>query len=163
MINLSRFQTFYNYPSNPNFKTYVYRKPNFSGAFRYYESCLDQTYKKSLIDTLSFLCSSVCSDYIHLISFGRWKFNRNLKKEQLPIRICRTTHRIFFKQPSCSKKKKRSQLLLKRNFFLVLQYLGTISSNLDQKLRTCFKISLPQTMHSTNHGFNKTCFFCFSF
>ena len=48
---------------NQQFKTYVYRKPTFSAAFTHYESCLDQTYKKSLIDTLLFRCFSICSGY----------------------------------------------------------------------------------------------------
>ena len=44
----------------------------------------------------------------------------------------------------------------KKNFFIVLPYLGTLSSNLKRKLRTCFKNSLPQCniktiLKSTNH------------
>ena len=49
--------------NNHQFKVSVYRKPTFSGVFRHYESCLDQIYKKSLIDTLLFRCFSMCSDY----------------------------------------------------------------------------------------------------
>ena len=41
---------------NQQLKTSVYRKPTFSGVLTYYESYLDQTYKKSLIDTLLFRC-----------------------------------------------------------------------------------------------------------
>ena len=48
---------------NQQFKTSVYRKPTFSGVFTHYESYVDQTYKKSLIDTLLFRCFSICSDY----------------------------------------------------------------------------------------------------
>ena len=48
---------------NKQFKTSVYRKPTFSGVFMSYESYVDQTYKKSLIDTLLFCCFSICSDY----------------------------------------------------------------------------------------------------
>ena len=47
---------------NQQFKTSVYRKPTFSGVFTHYESYVDQTYKKSLIDTLLFRCFSICSD-----------------------------------------------------------------------------------------------------
>ena len=43
---------------NQKFKTSVYRKSTFSGLFMHYESCLDQTYKKSLIGTLLFRCIS---------------------------------------------------------------------------------------------------------
>ena len=48
---------------NQQFKTSVYRKPTFSDVFTHCESYLDQTYKKSLIDTLLFRCFSICSDY----------------------------------------------------------------------------------------------------
>ena len=47
---------------NQHFKTPVYRKPTFIGVFTHYESYLDQTSKKTLIDTLLFRCFSVCSD-----------------------------------------------------------------------------------------------------
>ena len=48
---------------NQQFKTSIYRKPTFSSVFMHSESYLDQTYKKSLIDTLLFRCFSICSDY----------------------------------------------------------------------------------------------------
>ena len=41
---------------NQRFKTSVYRKPSFSGVFMHYENYVDQTYKKSLTDTLLFRC-----------------------------------------------------------------------------------------------------------
>ena len=63
---------------NQQFKMSVYRKPTFSGVFKHYESYLDQTYKKSLIDTLLFRCFSIC--WLDLTLFGSWKFKRNLKK-----------------------------------------------------------------------------------
>ena len=49
---------------NQQFKTSVYRKPTFSGLFTHYESYMDQTYKKSLIDTSLFHCFSICYEYI---------------------------------------------------------------------------------------------------
>ena len=39
---------------NNQLKTFVYRKPTFSGVFTHYESYIDQSYKKSLIFTLLF-------------------------------------------------------------------------------------------------------------
>ena len=63
---------------NQQFKTSVYRKPTFSGVFTHYESYVDQTYKKSLALSISLLFNLL---WLHLISFGSWKFKRNLKKE----------------------------------------------------------------------------------
>ena len=54
---------------NQQFKTSAYRKPTFSGVFTHYESYLDQTYKKPLIDTFLSRCFSICSDYTLFI----WK------------------------------------------------------------------------------------------
>ena len=49
---------------NQQLKAFFYRKPTFSGVFTHYESYVDQTYEKSLTDTLLFRCFSICSDYI---------------------------------------------------------------------------------------------------
>ena len=51
--------------------------------------------------------------------------------------------------------KKVIPIVNKKEFFLILPYLETMSSNLKQKLRTCFKNSLPQCnikiiLNSTN-------------
>ena len=48
---------------NQQFEISVYRKPTFSGVFMHYESYLDQSYKKSLSDTLLFCSFLICSDY----------------------------------------------------------------------------------------------------
>ena len=48
---------------NNQLKTFVYRKPTFSGVFTHYENYIDQSYKKSLIFTLLSCCYSICSDY----------------------------------------------------------------------------------------------------
>ena len=72
---------------NQQFKKSVYRKPTFNGVFMHYESYLNQTCKKSSIDTLLFCCFSVCSDYTLF----------HLQVEHL-------IHKIFFKQTSCSEK-----------------------------------------------------------
>ena len=55
---------------NQQFKTSVCKNPIFDGVFTHYESYLDQTFKKSLIDVSLFCCFS--------ISFGSSKCKRNL-------------------------------------------------------------------------------------
>ena len=89
---------------NQQFKTSIYKKTTFSGAFTHYESYVNQTYKKSLIDTLLFCCFSVCSDYT---SFHLEIENiREIFKKYLSFRNCRAIYKIrsFFKQTSCSEK-----------------------------------------------------------
>ena len=48
---------------NQQFKTSVYRKTTFSDVFKHYKSYLDQSYKKSLTDTLLFRYFPIFSDY----------------------------------------------------------------------------------------------------
>ena len=59
--NSFSFQDIKNARHNQQFKIYVYRKSTFSGVFTHYENYLDQTYQKSLTDTLLFRCFSICS------------------------------------------------------------------------------------------------------
>ena len=126
---------------NQQFKTSVYRKPTFSGVFTHYESYVDQTYKKSLIDTLLFWCFSVCSDYtsFHL---EVEKLREILKKNSYPSGIIEQSIRSFLNKLHVPKKV--IPAVPKKKHFIILPYLGTLSSNLKQKTRTCFKNSLPQ-------------------
>ena len=126
---------------NKQFKTSVYRKPTFSGVFTHYESYVDQTYKKSLIDTLLFHCFSICSDYtsFHLEVENLRKI---LKKNSYPSGIIEQSIRSFLNKLLVSKKV--IPTVPKKELFIVLPYLGTLSSNLKQKIRNCFKNSLPQ-------------------
>ena len=121
---------------NQQFKTTVYREPTFGGVFTHYESYVDQTYKKSLIDTLLFRCFSICSDYT---SFHLEVENLReiFKKNSYPSGIIEKPIRSFLNElhiPTVHKKE----------LLIVLPYLGTLSSNLKRKLTTCFKNSLPQ-------------------
>ena len=88
---------------NQQFKTSVYRKPTFSGVFTHYESYVDQTYKKSLIDTLLFRCFSICSDYT-LFHLEVENLREILKKNSYPSGIIEQCIRSFLKKTSCSEK-----------------------------------------------------------
>ena len=127
---------------NQQFKTSVYRKPTFSGVFTHYESYVDQTYKKSLIDTLLFRCFSICSDYtsFHLEVENLRKI---LKKNSYPSGIIEQSIRSLLNKLHVPKKV--IPTVLRKERFIVLSYLGTLSSNLKQKLRTGFKNSLPKS------------------
>ena len=138
---------------NQQFKTSVHRKPTFSGVFMHYESYLDQTYKKSLIDTLLFYC---CSFHLEVDNL-----REILKKNSYPSGIIEQSIRSFLNKLHVPKKV--IPTVPKKELFIVLPYLGTLSSNLKRKLRTCFKNSLPQCnikiiLKSTNHLSSLFCF-----
>ena len=96
---------------------------------------------KSLIDTLLFCCFSICSDYT---SFHLEVENLReiLKKNSYPSGIIEQSIRSFLNKLHVPKKV--IPTVPKKELFIVLPYLGTLSSNLKRKLRTCFKNSLPQ-------------------
>ena len=122
---------------NRQFKTSVYRKPTFSGVFTHYESYLDQTYKKSLIDTLLFRCFSICSDYT-LFHLEVEHLREILKKNSYPSGIIEQSIKSFLNKLHVLKKV--IPIVMKKELFVVLPYLGTLSPNLKWKLRTALKI-----------------------
>ena len=79
---------------NQQLKTFIYRKPTFSGVFAHYESYLDQTYKKSLTDTLLFRCFSICSDYT-LFHLEVENLREILKKNSCPFGITELSIKSF--------------------------------------------------------------------
>ena len=111
---------------NQQFKTSIYRKPTFSGVFTHYESYLDQTYKKSLMDTLLFCCFSTCSDYT---SFHLEVENLReiFKKNSYPSRIIEQSIRYLWNKLYVPKKV--IPTVSKKERFIVLPYLETLSSN----------------------------------
>ena len=141
MINLSLFQTLKLPVIINNLKHLFIENLSFSGVFTHYESYLDQTYKKSLMDTLLFCCFSTCSDYT---SFHLEVENLReiLKKNSYPSGIIEQCIRSFLNKLHVPKKV--IPTVPKKELFIVLPYLGTLSSNLKRKLRTSFKNSLPQ-------------------
>ena len=126
---------------NQQYKTSVYRKPTFSGVFTHYKSYLDQRCKKSLIDALLFRCFSICSDYT-LFHLEVENLREILKKNSYPSEIIEQSIKSFLKKLHVPKYV--IPTVTKMDLFIVLPYLGTLSSNLKRKLRTCFKNSLPQ-------------------
>ena len=145
---------------NNQLKTSVYRKPTFSGVFTHYESYIDQSYKKLLIFTLLFRCYSLCSDYT-LFHLEVEKLREILKKNSYPSRIIELSIRTFLNRLYVPKQVYSTAP--KKELLVILTFLGTMSSNLKQKLQTSIQNSLPQCnikviLKSTNHLSSLFCF-----
>ena len=80
--------------------------------------------------------------WLHLISFGSWKIKRNLEKNSYPSGIIEQSIRSFLNKLHVLKKV--IPTVPKKELFIILPYLGTLSSTLKIEIRTCFKNSLPQ-------------------
>ena len=126
MINLSLFKTLKLPVIINNFKHLFIENLSFSGVFTHYESYLDQTYKKSLMDTLLFGCFSTCSDYT---SFHLEVENLReiFKKNSYPSRIIEQSIRYLWNKLYVPKKV--IPTVSKKERFIVLPYLETLSSN----------------------------------
>ena len=105
-----------------------------------YESYLDQTYVNSLIDTLLFCCFSICSDYT-LFYLEIENLREILKKSSYPSGIMEQCIKSLLDKLHVSKKV--IPTVPKKEIFIVFPYLGTMPSNLGQRLRTFSKNSLP--------------------
>ena len=103
------------------FQTSVYIKPTSIGVFTLYESYLDQTYKRSLIDTLLFRCFSICSDY-NLFHLEVENLREILKKKSYPSEIIGQSIKCFLDKLYVPKK--LIPTVPKK------ELLGTLSSNL---------------------------------
>ena len=126
MINLSLFKTLKLPVIINNLKHLFIENLSFSGVFTHYESYLDQTYKKSLMDTLLFCCFSTCSDYT---SFHLEVENLReiFKKNSYPSRIIEQSIRYLWNKLYVPKKV--IPTVSKKERFIVLPYLETLSSN----------------------------------
>ena len=126
---------------NQQFKTSVYSKPTFSGVFAHYESYLDETHNKSLVDNLWFRCFPISSDYT-LFHLKVENLIEVLKKNSQLSRVIEQSIRYF--QRKLHVPKKVIPTVPKTELLIVTPHLGTMSSYLKRKWSTCFKNSLPQ-------------------
>ena len=125
---------------NKQFKTSIYRKPTFSGLFTHYESYIDPSYKKSLIFTLLSRCYFICSDYT-LFHLEVERLREILKTNSYPLGVIEQCIITFLNKLYVPKKVYLTAP--KKEVFIILPYLGTMSSNLKRKLHSIFAKSLP--------------------
>ena len=120
--------------------TSVYRKPTFTGVYTHYDSFLPSVYKFGLLSTLLYRYFSICSSYVlfHLevIEFKKI-FLRNGYPSNL-INTCIKTFldKVFVKKPIyCT--------VPKKEFFIVLPFLGTLSGKIQKQIKKVFEDAIP--------------------
>ena len=102
---------------------------------------MDQSIKKSLTDTSLFRCFSICFDYT-LFYLDVENVKKILKKNSYPSVIIQQPIKSLLNKLYIPKKV--IPTFPKKELFIMLPYLGTMSSNIKRKWRTCFKNSLSQ-------------------
>ena len=127
--------------SNGNFVTSVYRKPTFSGVYTNYNSFLPELYKKSLVSTLLFRLFTICSSW-ELINKEVNNLKKILRSNAYPSSTIDKLVRTFFIR---MQNRAPIHTVPKRQFQIVLPFLGSISGKVQKNLKSLAKRYLPSS------------------
>ena len=122
------------------FITSVYRKPTFTGVYTHYQSFIPSVYKFGLLSTLLFRYFSICSSYarFHLEVI---EFKKIFLKNCYPSKLIDTCIKTFLDKIFCIKPKRCT--VPKKEYFIVLPYLATLSGKIQKQIRNLFQQSIP--------------------
>ena len=120
--------------------TSVYRKPTFTGVYTHYHSLLPSIYKFGLLSTLLFRYFSICSDYVlfhtEVIEFKRIFLKNGYPAKFIDACIKKILDKIF-------SQKVKPCTVPKKEFFIVLPYLGPISNKVQKRIKNVFQKAIP--------------------
>ena len=123
-----------------NFVTSVYRKATFTGVYTHYQSFLPSVYKIGLLSTLLFRYFSICSNFVlfHLevLEFKKIFLKNGYPSSTIDYCIRKFLDKIFIK-------KVVKQTVPKKEFFIVLPYLGTLSDKIKKQMNNIFQQTVP--------------------
>ena len=122
------------------FITSVYRKPTFTGVYTHYQSFLPSVYKIGLLSTLLFRYFSICSSdalfHLEVIEFKKIFLKNGYPSNLIDICINKFLDKISSKKPiRCT--------VPKKEYFIVLPYLGTLSGKIQKRIRNVFQKTVP--------------------
>ena len=122
------------------FITSVYRKPTFTGVYTHFESFLPSVYKFGLLSTLLYRYFSICSSYalfhLEVLQFKKIFLMNGYPSSFIDSCIRKFLDKIFIKKDIKSN-------VPKKEFFIVLPYLGNLSSKIQKRLQNLFKETVP--------------------
>ena len=122
------------------FSSTLHRKATFSGVYTHFESFMPDTYQRGLISTLLFRAHAICSSYKSLHEEVE-NLKKIFAKNGYPSRfvdrcIFKFFNKIFETRVTIT-------TVPKKEFLLVLPYLGTNSFNVKNALTRSFREHLP--------------------
>ena len=121
------------------FKTSVYHKPTFSGVYSNFNSFISKVYKVGQIFTLLFRTFPLVLDFSGFHS-EVCHLKEVLKKNTFPIKLIDSCIKNFLnKRPT---EKPVTLTAMKRDFVIVLPFLGLLSLD----LRTCLKDNISKNL-----------------
>ena len=120
--------------------TSVYRKPTFTGVYTHFSSFLPSMYKIGLLSTLLYRYFSICSTYalFHLVvvHFKKIFLMNGFPSNLIDMCINKFLNKVFIKKPEVS-------TVPKKEYFIVLPYLGQLSGITHKRINNVFRKALP--------------------
>ena len=120
--------------------TSVYRKATFTGVYTHFQSFLPSVYKFGLLSTLLFRYFSICSSYA-LFHLEVRKFKEIFLRNGYPIGLIDSCIKKFLEK--IFKKKDTLYTVPKKEFRIVLPYLGTLSGKTQKQFQNLFQKLIP--------------------
>ena len=120
--------------------TSVYRKPTFTGVYTHFHSFLPSVYKFGLLSTILFRYFSICSSFqlfhLEVIEFRKIFLRNGYPLNLIDTCIQRFLNKIFVK-------KVLVDTVPKREYSIVLPYLGSLSNKFQKRIKNVFRELLP--------------------
>ena len=120
--------------------TSVYRKPTFTGVYTHYSSFIPSVYKIGLLSTILFRYFSICSTY-QLFHLEVVKFKSIFLKNGYPLGVLDKSVSKFLE--TLFRKKIPICTVPKKDYTIVLPYLGPQSGKIQKQLRNFFNRFIP--------------------
>ena len=122
------------------FITSIYRKPTFSGVYTNYDSFLPSMYKLNLISTLMFRAYTICSSWT-LIHVEIQQLKSIMLRNAYPVDKIDKVIKYFLTHICNTKEKVTNHP--KKQFQIILPYLGMVSGKVEMNIKSTFKKLLP--------------------
>ena len=120
--------------------TSIYRKSTFTGVYTHFQSFLPSVYKVGLLSTLLFRYFSICSSYalfhLEVVKFKEIFLRNGYPSSFIDQCIRKFLDKIFIK-------KIRVQTAPKKEFLIVMPFLGSLSGKIEKRIRSLIQKMIP--------------------
>ena len=121
-------------------QTSIYRKPTFTGVYTHFHSFLPSVYKFGLLSTLLFRYFSICSSF-QLFHLEVVEFKKIFLRNGYPSKIIDSCIQKFLNKLFV--KKVIKDTVPKRDYNIVLPYLGPLSDKIQRRIKNIFQKFIP--------------------
>ena len=121
-------------------ETSVYRKPTFTGVYTHFHSFLPSMYKFGLLSTILFRYFSICSTFqlfhLEVLEFKNIFLRNGYSSKFIDVCIHKFLNKIFIKKIIVD-------TVPRRDYNIVLPYLGPLSNKIQKRIKNVFQKIIP--------------------